>query len=391
MFYITLFLILGVLSFCEYKKVKIKVLTFEVVFFIITIITMIRYGQGTDYFSYMFQYYSTPPITTFSSMFNINTHGEIGFKLMSALFRTFHLSFATFIGVIGLITMALIYKFIKKFSKMPMTTLMLFYVLYYLVYILSGVRQGLALAIFAGIALPYLEEDKYLKFILAVLFAATMHSSVIITLLIIPIKKFNISYKTYGLILIIGILIIVTNIDTKAINLLPEFLSSKILHYWGSDIPIFALANRFVMLVLILYFSLDAKENKEVCFFRDVYVLSFILFILTIKSMTISSRISIYMKFLEVVLIPNMIIILRTKRLKFKAVQLWSASAIITLALLIKTLNAFLGEGDYRNTVNLVEYPYITIFNRADIWKYKIGSRYLDLVKEIGKTEFIKY
>lgn len=391
MFYIVIFFILGGLSFCEYKKIKFNDLSFKLIFSVLTLITIIRYGQGTDYFSYMFQYYSTPPLTAVTSIFDINTHGEIGFKLLSSLFRTFHISFAIFIGFIGIITMILIYKFIKEFSRMPITSLTLFYVLYYLVYILSGVRQGLALAVFVGIGLPYLRKEKYLTYTIVILLAATMHASVIITLLIIPIKKFEISYKYYGILLLIGLIMILTNTDTRLITILPEFLSSKIIHYWDNSIPIFALTNRLVMLIIILYFSYELNDNNELKLYKNIYIIGCILFLFTIKSVTISSRISIYMKFLDIIIIPNIIFMLQNTNQKFKCLQLWSLSMLIAFVLLIKTLNAFLNEGDYLGNVNFIRYPYITVFNRGDIWRYRGPSRYLDLVKIIGQNEYIKY
>lgn len=393
MFYIIIFLILCCFSYCEYKGINLPRFIFELLFSLITVITILRYGQGTDYFSYMYQYYLTPSLGNVSSVFDINTHGEIGYKILSSSFRAFGISFVVFVGIIGFITMVLIYKFIKGFSKLPITSLTLFYVLFYLVYVLSGIRQGLALAMFVGIALPFYKKKKYFGFILTILFAATIHSSVLITLLIIPLDKLEISYKIYGTIILVGLIIMITNVDIKIINLLPDILSSKVLHYWElKGIPLFALANRLVMLCIILISSHYVNSKApDIILYKKVYILGFILFILTIKSITISSRISIYMKFLEIILIPNLVFMLKAQGTKFKSLQLWSVSLIIAFVLLLKTLNAFLSEGDYFSNISLFKYPFINVFHRERIWEYREPSKYLDLVKILGKKESIKY
>lgn len=391
MFYIIVFLILALCSYYELKGNRFIKTSFNYLFAFITFISCIRYGQGTDYFGYMRNYYITPPLNKFLSIFSLDIHGELGFVFINSIFRTFNIKFEIFAGIIALITMILIYRFIKRYSKLPIMSLTLFYVLYYLVYVLSGIRQGLAIAIFIGIGIELYREEKYKIFILVILIAATIHSSVLIVLLILPIDKYKVSYKFYGAIIAAAIFIMICNIDMTIIKLLPQTLYTKVLMYWDSrNIPLMAFANRLVTFSIVLFFSSFIKEeNEEIKLFKKLYIASFVLYIITIKSVTISSRISLYFKVFEIILIPNIIVQLINYKNKVKAMQLWGISIMIVTLLCIKTVNAFIGEGDYLDHVKITNYPYISVFNKEKIWDYKSKSKskFFEETKQILQRE----
>ncbi|WP_291569581.1 EpsG family protein [Clostridium sp. UBA4548] len=392
MVYIIIFLILALCSYYEFKGNKYIKASFNYLFVFLAFISCIRYGQGTDYFGYMRNYYITPPIHKFSSIFDLDIHGELGFVFINSIFRTFNIKFEVFAGITAVITMALIYRFIKKYSKLPITSLTLFYVLYYLVYVFSGIRQGLAIAIFIGIAIDLYREEKYKTFVLVILLAATIHSSVLIALLTLPIDKYKVSYKTYGIIIVIAAFIMIFNLDIFLIELLPQNLYEKILIYWNnSSIPLMAFANRLVTFSIILFFSsLIKEENEEIKLFKSLYIASFVLYIITIKSVTISSRISLYFKVFEIILIPNIAVQLMSYKNKLKAMQLWGISLMIATLLCIKTVNAFIGEGDYLEHVKVTNYPYISIFDKEKLWEYKGESEFFEETKEILQREGLK-
>ncbi len=170
--------------------------------------------------------------------------------------------------------MTLIYKFIRDYSKMPIMSLTIFFALYYLIYVFSAIRQGIAMALFLALGIPFLKDRKYIRFIIVVLIAATMHSSILIVLLLIPIFELNISKKLWGAFIAVALLVMATGLDVKIIGLLPQFLSSRIVVYWGQmSIPLLAIGNRLIVLLLILYFSskieLDNDTNmmKRICIF----------------------------------------------------------------------------------------------------------------------------
>lgn len=375
MFYIVVFLCLCFLSYCEFKGKTFKYLSLEVLFCLITLVTVLRYGQGTDYFAYMDVFDKTPALTStynIYEIFNLNNDFEFGFIFLISIFKTLKLNFTVFCGVMGIITMMLFYKFIKENSKLPITSFSIFYVFYYLVYVLSGIRQGLAIAIFVGIGIDLYKRKKYKEFILLILLTATIHVSVLITLAIFVVDRLGSSYKFYAVLAVLTILIIYFNFDVAIINMMPDFLSEKLSMYLeDGKASLLAFVNRFTILLLVLFYSHGEKEDKNLVLFKNIYIFSFVLYLLTMKSMTISTRINLYFKIFEIILIPNVVAILLETSKKFKAVQLYGISMLIVSVLLLKTLNAFLDEGYYKDHVNVINYPYVTVFNKDDLWKYK--------------------
>jgi len=375
MFYIVIFLGLLYLSYCEFKGKSYKYLSLEVLVGVITFLTVIRYGQGTDYFSYMSVYNKTPSLTTVSSfgqVFSLNKEYEFGYVFIMSIFKTLGLNFTVFCGVAGIVTMALIYRFIKQNAKLPITAFTVFYVFYYLVYVLSGIRQGLAIAIFVGIGIDLYKRKKYKEFVLVVLLTATIHVSVLVTLFIVVLDRYGDNLKFCAGLGVLAILIIYFNFDVTLINLMPDFLSDKLSAYLTDGrASLMSFINRFTVLVLVLFYSFQEKNDKDIVFFRKLYIFSFILYVLTMKSMTISTRITLYFKIFEVILIPNIAMNLLKNNKKIKALQFYVASLLIVSVLLIKTLNAFLDEGYYKKHVNVINYPYVTIFNKDSLWYYK--------------------
>lgn len=375
MFYIAIFLVLLCLSYCEYKGKKFKYLSLETLFVIITVITIFRFGQGTDYFAYEDIYAKTPALTAVSSIgevFSANKDIEFGYVFIIAIFKTLHLNFEAFCGVSGIITMMLFYSFIKKNAKLPITTFSIFYVFYYLVYVLSGMRQGLAMAIFVGIGIELYKRKKYKEFILLVLITAAIHVSILVTLIVFVLDKLGDNYKFYGILGILAILIIYFNFDVALINLMPDFLSDKLSMYLTDGrASMVSFINRFTVLALVLFYSYGNEEDKDIVFFKKLYIFSFVMYVLTMKSMTISTRMTLYFKIFEIILIPNIVMNLLKNNKKFKALQLYGASILIVAVLLVKTLNAFLDEGYYKDHVNVIKYPYVTIFNKDRLWDFK--------------------
>lgn len=375
MFYIAVFLGLCILSYFEYRGKSFKYLSLETLFLIVTLITVFRFGQGTDYFAYVDIYDKTPSflgVSSFGEVFSANSDVEFGYVLFMAIFKTLHLNFEVFCGVSGIITMYLFYRFIKQNAKLPITAFSVFYVFYYLVYVLSGMRQGLAIAIFVGIGIQLYKRKKYKEFVLLVLLTATIHVSILVTLMVFVLDKLGDNYKFYCALGILAILIIYFNFDVAIINLMPGFLADKLSMYLTDGrASMMSFINRFTILALVLFYSFGEKEDKDLIFFKKIYIFSFVLYLLTMKSMTISTRITLYFKIFEVILIPNVVMNLLRDNKKFKALQLYGVSMAIVAVLLIKTLNAFLDEGYYKDHVNVVNYPYVTIFNKDRLWDFK--------------------
>ena len=151
---------------------------FYVAFLFLTIAICLRYGQGTDYFGYM-------------NVFLKRDHGEIGYTILQELFETLHLPFELMVAVIALFQMLCIYRAIMKYSPYKLFSLLLVYPTIYLTYFFSAIRQGIVIAFFLGFMLEWIFTDKWLKYVVSCLVLATFHSSALVLLPLVFIKKIN--------------------------------------------------------------------------------------------------------------------------------------------------------------------------------------------------------
>ena len=60
------------------------------------------------------------------------------------------------------------------------------YPVLYLVYMVSGLRQGLAVCLFLGIALPFLMERKWIAYVITIFLTLSFHRVAFAWLVLIP-------------------------------------------------------------------------------------------------------------------------------------------------------------------------------------------------------------
>lgn len=172
-------------------------LFFKIAMFILIIMSICRFDSGYDYFWYW--------IVGDKSLIN-NTivnklYQELEFGIQKIYDITRYLGHSQYFFVItGLIIFVLLYKTLKKESKSPLISLILF------LFVPIGffdfnhvVMQATAVSIiFYFTKLSY--KRKYFKYILIVLFACLFHSSAILCLifLFIPRKKINKKLWLFG-------------------------------------------------------------------------------------------------------------------------------------------------------------------------------------------------
>ena len=141
------------------------------------IIFGVRYGVGTDFFSYL-NYFKYPSY--------INENVESGFifliKLLSSL--GFHYSF--FYGIIAFIQIYLVYKSIQQYDyAFASLTFVFMFGAFWLTFA-NGLRQILAFCILVY-AITYLVRGKWIQYIILGILAMLFHKSAIIPLIIYPV------------------------------------------------------------------------------------------------------------------------------------------------------------------------------------------------------------
>ena len=376
MIYLSIFGIIGFFSFVTRNRKDLENKLF--VFFLILLWLMLsfRYGQGTDYFNYKQLFYSINSLS--DVIFNPNNvHSEIGFRFLYWLFGK---NFEFFIFCISSFEMFMISIYIQKYSNNKMFSLFLFYPVYYLIYFFSALRQGFAIAFFVGLLYPLLVKKDYKFFLIGVLFLSLFHSSSLILIIIPFLLKIDMK-KMFQLLVFsffIGIFFcfLFDNSYVKDIAFL-----AKISNYWSGKISILALLNRllyFSMIYIYLFLSknylskIDDKELFEFDF--KILNIGFLVYLILMGSPLIASRLMIYFQVVEIIFLGKLIFYRGFQLSTFKNYLCIFVKIIIILLIImncIKNVNANITQGNYKESTNIFNYPYVSIFNKDRIWDYK--------------------
>lgn len=358
MYYIPL-AIVGICAIVE-TKIKRKDIPFYIAFLVMSLFLMLRYGQGTDYFGYLGNYELW------------DYHSEIGFLLLEKAFRAVGCSFEIFAICIAAFHMVCTFRVIHFYSPYKCFSLMLLYPTIYLTYYFSALRQGIIIAFFLGFMLKWLEDGKWIRYFIACIILAMIHSSAIMLIPILILKKIE------NKVLYIGIAL--AALEGIVVCILPKNLISFIkigsVQYYLQNISIshIGLLERIAMaiLIILLYniYKRGKKESYHIEFLYKVYLYGVVISIGFFPWGMLSSRLAVMMKATEIVLLPMLL---------EKCTQLIRRLFVVGLTCYVlimttKNLMSYIEQGDYAG-YNAITYPYITIWQkeyarniRSTIW-----------------------
>lgn len=386
-----MFLVIGILmTIFALLEVTNKIKSKSKLFYLFSILLLamlcFRYGQGTDYHEYEVQY----SYINISSSYLINTldHGGLGWYILLVAFKKIGCSFSVFLGIISFAMMSSIIKAINRYSPYKLLSLFILYPTFYLTFFYSAIRQGVVFSVFIGYGIQWLTDKKYIKYYIMVVVLFMIHSSALV-LAFIPLALF-IKNKKPTLSIIIALSIAAF---CGYSGILYSF-ASKIglyLNYLSVSISILAIFLRCILFYIVqtLYRATKEKDDsytriEDVLYY--IYIFGFVLYIMLAFSGTLSQRMTMPMKGIEIILIPILIAKINNRRavgllnslnslhyVKIGRSSIPLAIVIVILALdveMIKNINSYLVQGNYYDWVNVFNYQYISIFNKEDIFKY---------------------
>jgi hypothetical protein len=377
--YHLLFVILLAFSFLEFFGKNNKMIA-KSIFILMLLFVALRYGQGSDYFSYIHLINHSANIfetALLNKDFSIITQ-ELSFVVLSYIWiKVLQLTPELLIAVISFISFLLVWLFIKKYSLKPITSLFFFYCTFFLIYPYSVIRQSICISVFVFYLIPLLQNKKYLKYYLISTFLFTFHYSSII-LFVIPIVTLLKNYKISHVYIISGIAFIIGLLLYQF--LFPFFatidiIAGKISAYTQEvTLDFKSLILRIMIFVPILHTSKKFERNSIRDLFIKIYILGFILYLLFMASSLISSRINVYMRYTEMVLLVDFLVYFFYK--KWNRILSYSFILAIMTVLYVKNINSFIDQGPYYSEVNFINYPYVSVFNKKKI----IETRNIPLV-----------
>lgn len=338
-----------------------------VLFFMISLLAFLRYGVGPDYFSYRMLFNALNPslIKEFNSL---NTDQEVGFRLMGSIIKAVGVPYYGYIIILASINLLFVHLLIKEYSKNKILSLFIYFTFFYFVYTFSALRQGLTLTIGVYFALRCFDKSKHGQLIILITILSLFHKSVFIILPIYLISLFSISKRQYIILFSTALLfnLIPKSIFIDLIRYVP--ILNRVMFYLGSEIDLITFFNfpsiiRMVLFTFALYYYNSLKnENEKSNFIVKFYLNSLIIYFFFKFSELTAARISIYGKYLEVLLLPNILYLYKDKIEKY------------TFATLIILLCTFYFNKELNNMFNsslivpysskYVEYTHLFNFNR---------------------------
>lgn len=380
--YILVWLFLCALSVKEAavsEKTSKPTLAFWGGFLIMTIMLVFRYGQGTDYFGYRYNYYKIPDFAITFPEYDV--HGETGYQLVCNIFRILHIPFEGLIAFISILQMGFLLVFLKRYKVAYPFALLLIYPTLYLTYLASGMRQGLAIAVFLGVLLPLLENRRYFAYIVGTLLCMTFHTvSVVFLVLLIPMKIRKVS--TLQILTVLAWLAGCILSTQEGQSLIMALGISKLNYYLGNgaSVSLAAVAERllFTGIITWLYLKLCkiGKCSDRFRFAYSCYLMAMALYGGLLWNELVASRTTSMLRFIEIYLLIYGIQQMRRGSRYLLVVILVAFETFMT----VKNIQAAIDQGPYVEGVTVTTYPYVSVFNRQEIYQYRLlPDKYLNL------------
>lgn len=361
----------------DFRWVQRKRIVTSIIFFLLLFIICFRFGQGTDFFTYQDIYYSQKDTFEDFPSYLLNQRFEFGWLLLCNIFRVLHFRFETFIFVHALAEMVLLRRFLKIYGQWNPFSLSLIYPTLYMTYLVSMLRQGLVVCIFLGILLPTLEQGKNKLYVIGVLLCSTIHTGAIVYLLIL-LTRVNAQVRMYQWIFIASWLaggITLTSVGKVALN---TITLGRLAYYINTDTgSVTAILERLVSTLMVSYiFYLVAYRKKSNCnmertkWLYCAYLLGQSIYGIFMGMSIVASRFGGYIRFVEIVLISYCVTGLTKKKERLLIIV---AFVCFNTFMLYKNLDSYIEQGQYKN-VSPIEYPYVSVFDEDEIYKYRMGA-----------------
>lgn len=268
-------------------------------FFPLFVISAIRYGIGTDYFF------------TYAPMFQHLVNGDHlsnidpGYYFLNRFVILFTKDYAGIFIVTSFLFCFFMYKAIFEQSTNPVYSILLLLLTTFYFSSLNGVRQAISIAMFFY-AIKFIKQKKFVKYLIIILLASTIHLSALIFL---PAYFFNrIRIRP-----LVGIILLL--IETACLTLTRTvifFMAEKTkyayyleTHYVTGKFDYSNFLISIAILIFLYLFYHNAKENPDYIFFLNCQLSTCFLFILTYQ-IDIMKRFAVSYYYLAVISLPMM-------------------------------------------------------------------------------------
>ncbi|MBR2979048.1 MAG: EpsG family protein [Myxococcaceae bacterium] len=356
--YWLLFVILLLSFFLCYASQRQWKSLYYLSFALMTAMLCLRFGQGTDYPNYQYLY-------------RFPAHGEWGYRTLTIFLRDHGVSFQTFIFFLSLFLCLLTHKAIVRYSPHRTFSLFLLYPTIYLTYYASGLRQGIVIAVFLAWLMPLLEKKQRLFYVLACLILSLFHTVALALIPLVLIDLFKVRHLLWISLfaLVIGVMNQIFPFGVTLANQLSDFLALE-RDFESTEVYALAFLERVITCFLVVFIFAAQSERDDLnaaqSLLFKIYLFGFITFMIFSSNAMLSSRFCIVFKAVEILLLPA--IVDRQIRIRHVFVAI---VCILSFVMTWKNIGSYIVQGRYYPGTTRLNYPYISIFNKREILKYR--------------------
>ncbi len=351
-----------------YLVTKTNKKSYKIVFGILAslpffIVSAIRYDVGTDY-----SYRYIPDFNKIANGIDVKNL-ELGFKLIIRLClivsENYQLLFVITSGIITILIMSTIFEE----SKQICISVLIFFIGGFFFQSLNLIRQFIAMAI-VFFSYRYLwDKKKYWMFIVGMICAYFIHSSSIIMIILLFLKR-----KTYmnPVVLLVGLSVIFA-LETSLMNIIAPFIENTrfgvylVGRYAKGDISYIGIAINLLVYAFMYVLYRIKKKNNQIGE-EDKLLINIQGLALVMMSMSsvhiLFARIAYFFTIFQIISIPYFIETTKVKEIHLG--EKWTKNSIYLLVILCLMVNF-----SYTNILNNDNepLPYRTIFNKEKEFK----------------------
>jgi hypothetical protein len=281
-----------------------------------------RYKTGYDYEGYGEIFYF---IQNGADYYDVLI--EPGFWLFFYLLKS--LRFEIAFAVVTAVSIGIKLYVIKKWSPLPLLSLLLYFSITYLEKDFGQVRQGMSMALFLLSAYLMGKQEKlysYLSWILSI----GMHYSALIALPTLILFRYQFKKRTLYLLILIGFILSIldiNNLATPIYSVFPDIhIGIKVYsHISDNNLNNQALGLNLSLLLRVFLCFLLINCSSEICkyypyfgrFLVNSYVYGLFIYLLFNSNSEFAIRLSAYFKMLDFLIFPILISILKTPLYRF--------------------------------------------------------------------------
>jgi hypothetical protein len=305
MIYLFTFLLVFLAGLYDLKKPSFNIHSLLLIVIFISIIGL-RYDVGTDYFAY-YDFFGRVR----ESYLDVNF--EPGFSFLIYQLIYFGFSAESIMLIIAFASMFFTYLGVKSNSKAIAISLMIYFCLYLIPMNFNAIGQGLSIALFL-FSLKYILSGDFFKVLIISLVAFSLHSSGIFILLAYAVSRLSLKQEHCIAILSGSLFLVLVNnqISSYIINSPINFIANKVSSYsnlFEGDVSFASyLIRLFIFLPFILYYKRLSIDDRKIF---SIYLLSLLLYGLLFFNGLLATRVNLFFKVLDVILLANFIMLLK--------------------------------------------------------------------------------